>query len=136
MNFREATENLKQETEEKFLGLYLEEEKQYLHFFVLEALPEIPQQIDLFYSGCRLFEMHGEEGNYALTDIPSELEQSLMQARFRRYDDIADLYYMIPAQVLYTLFPEMPNPSREQLCPSSKQFFAYHAGELIRKYWK
>ena len=136
MNYLQATKQLRQHSSRAYLGLFLDTEQQYLHFFVLENHSNNVNDVEVFYSGSYLFEMTATEGNYQIQSIPLSLLPYLEQARFRCFEDITDLYYMIPAQVLYSVFPELPNPSKEVLCKQSKEFFCLHAAELIKRFWK
>ena len=136
MNYLQAVQLLRQDDQLPYLGLLLDTEQQYLHFFVLQTSHANCPEIEIFYSGSYLFEMTATEGSYQQEAFPLSLQPYLQKAQFRSYDEITDLYYMIPAQVLYSLFPELPDPSKGVLCKQSKEFFCLHAHELIKRYWK
>ncbi|BBP46437.1 hypothetical protein THMIRHAS_18100 [Thiosulfatimonas sediminis] len=136
MNYLQAIKMLRQTPNHPLLGLFLDTEQQYLHFFVLQSRENDTAQVDIFYSGSYLFEMTATEGNYPQQSFPASLKPYLDLAQFRHYNDITDLYYMIPAQILYTLFPELTNPTTQIQGPQNKAFFCLHAAELIKRYWK
>lgn len=139
MHYLQAVQQLRQQSslnKQPCLGLYLDTEQQYLHFFVLQDTQTGSAEIEIFYSGSYLFEMTATEGNYQQTSLPLSLQPYLELAQFRYYDEITDLYYMIPAQVLYSLFPELPNPTKDIQGKQNKEFFCLHAAELIKRYWK
>lgn len=135
MNYLQAVRQLRQEDCRPYLGLFLDTEQQYLHFFVLQTTQAGTSEVEIFYSGSYLFEMTATEGSYQQQSFPISLQPYLENAQFRSYNEITDLYYMIPAQVLYSLFPELPNPTTQIQGKQNKQFFCLHAAELIKRYW-